>query len=305
MNKRLLLILVALVALTLGASAQRKAVRINEVVVENTPEGIADEYGAHPAWIELFNSNFAPIEISSIFITTDPAHKVLYPVPLGDVNTKIPRRQHVIFWADNQPSKGTFHANFSLKPGVENYIAILDADSSLIDEVIVPATLLPGQSYARTTDGGEGWSVRTGENDLYVTPSSANVIKDTNENIKNFAEKDSHGFGMAAMAMSIVFSALLVLCLSFYGISKIGSLVARINKARSKSNDPDATISVVNVSHDTGEEIAAIAMALHEHLDAHDSENTILTINKVKRAYSPWSSKIYSLREVPQRNVRH
>ena len=42
-------------------------------------------------------------------------------------------------------------------------------------------------------------------------------------------------------------------------------------------------------------------MALYEHLNTHDSENTILTINKVKRAYSPWSSKIYSLREVPNR----
>lgn len=305
MNKRLLLILVAVVALAIGASAQsRKAVRINEVVVENTPEGIADEYGAHPAWIELFNSNFAPIEISSIFITTDPAHKVLYPVPLGDVNTKIPRRQHIIFWADNEPCKGTFHTNFTLTPGKDNYIAILDADSSLIDEVTVPATVLPGQSWARTKDGCGEWKLRDGEGDRYITPSSANVIKDTNENIKDFAEKDAHGFGMAIMAMSIVFSALLVLCLSFYGIGKIGSLVARINKARSEST-ADNTISVVDVSHDTGEEIAAIVMALHEHLNAHDSENTILTINKVKRAYSPWSSKIYSLREVPQRNVRH
>ena len=41
-------------------------------------------------------------------------------------------------------------------------------------------------------------------------------------------------------------------------------------------------------------------MALHEHLNTHDAESTVLTINKVKRAYSPWSSKIYSLREVPE-----
>ena len=52
---------------------------------------------------------------------------------------------------------------------------------------------------------------------------------------------------------------------------------------------------------DSGEVIAAIAMALHDHLDTHDRENTVLTINKVKRAYSPWSSKIYGLRELPRR----
>ena len=55
------------------------------------------------------------------------------------------------------------------------------------------------------------------------------------------------------------------------------------------------------VNSDTGEVIAAISMALHDHLDAHDRESTILTINKVRRAYSPWSSKIYSLRELPRR----
>lgn len=42
-------------------------------------------------------------------------------------------------------------------------------------------------------------------------------------------------------------------------------------------------------------------MALHEHLDVHDKESAILTINKVKRAYSPWSSKIYGLREYPHK----
>ena len=45
-------------------------------------------------------------------------------------------------------------------------------------------------------------------------------------------------------------------------------------------------------------------MAIHEHFNAHDTESTILTINKVKRAYSPWSSKIYNLRTLPDRRSR-
>jgi len=36
-------------------------------------------------------------------------------------------------------------------------------------------------------------------------------------------------------------------------------------------------------------------------MKVHDVEDTILTINKVKKAYSPWNSKIYSLREVPNK----
>ena len=81
----------------------------------------------------------------------------------------------------------------------------------------------------------------------------------------------------------------------------MGGLVSRINKIRSHGGDPKTVTAEDAPAHDSGEEIAAIVMALHEHLNAHDQENTILTINKVKKAYSPWSSKIYGLRELPRR----
>lgn len=49
------------------------------------------------------------------------------------------------------------------------------------------------------------------------------------------------------------------------------------------------------------DEIAAvIAMAIDMHIkDIHDYEKTVLTIQKVMRPYSPWSSKIYGMRQVP------
>lgn len=293
---------VAIAALTLGsmvASAQsRSSLRINEVMVTNE-NSIVDDYGRHSAWIELFNPNFAPLEISSIYLTNDSANKTMYPVPLGDVNTKIPKRQHVVFFADNEPNKGTFHTSFNLVPGQDNWIGIYDADGlTLIDEVIVPASLLPDQSYARTEDGRGQWAVRTG-GDKYITPSSANVIKDGNKRIALFKERDKNGFGMTIMAMCIVFSALLLLCLCFYGIGAVSKSISRLNKMRAYGMDVATADAKSTVAHDSGEEIAAIVMALHEYLNAHDTENTILTINKVKRAYSPWSSKIYGLREVP------
>ena len=47
-----------------------------------------------------------------------------------------------------------------------------------------------------------------------------------------------------------------------------------------------------------GEVFAAIAAALYEVAeDVHDLENTVLTINRVARNYSPWNSKIYGVRE--------
>ncbi len=298
MKKSLLTLIFA--ALAIIASAQsRSALRINEVMVSND-SSLVDEYGNRGAWIELFNSNFAPLEISSVYLTNDSTDKRKYPVPLGDVNTNIPKRQHVVFFADGEPNRGTFHTNFTLVSGKDNWIGIYDADgSTLIDEVIIPASLLPNQSWARTEDGEGEWALRTGGANDYITPSSANVIKDTNKKIELFAERDENGFGMTIMAMAIVFTALLLLCLCFYAIGKIGSAVSRMNKMRAHGVSKEEAREHIT-EHDSGEIIAAIAMALNEHLNAHDSENTILTINKVKRAYSPWSSKIYGLREVPE-----
>jgi len=50
-----------------------------------------------------------------------------------------------------------------------------------------------------------------------------------------------------------------------------------------------------------GEVIAAISAALYElDNDVHDIEHTIITIERTRRTYSPWSSKIYGLRRLPQ-----
>lgn len=296
-----------------AASAQsRGALRINEVMVNNQNSAI-DEYGNRNAWIELFNSAFAPLEISSVYITTDPDNPQMYPVPLGDVNTRIPKRQHVIFWADNEPSRGTFHTNFTLNPEKENWIGVYDANGiTLIDSVTVPP-LAPDQSFGRVSDGVRelldengvsipAWRIYdNSSDDLYVTPSSNNLIRSENKKIEMFYAQDRHGFSLSIMAMCIVFGALLLLCLSFMLINKISTNIGRLNKMRSHGIDHKEIAREDMPDHDTGEEIAAITLALHEHLNAHDTESTVLTINKVKRAYSPWSSKIYSIRETPHK----
>lgn len=320
MKKKLFTLLLILVACASVTSAQsRKALRINEVMVQNVDNAV-DDYGCRPAWVELFNANYAPLNIANIYITNnkdvlnekDPLVRktMMYPVPLGDVNTKIEKRQHVIFWADSLPTRGTFHMNFKLTPGKENWIGIFDANGlDLIDSVSIPATLESNTTYARAIDGAANkenevltWQVRDNKTDsTYITPSSNNVIKDKNDKVETFATKDPHGFALTILAMSIVFTSLLVLCLSFYVISKIGAYVSKLNKAKTHgASIKDLSLDQLP-TQDSGEEIAAIVMALHEHLNAHDSESTILTIDKVKRVYSPWSSKIYGLREVPRR----
>lgn len=48
--------------------------------------------------------------------------------------------------------------------------------------------------------------------------------------------------------------------------------------------------------HPTSEEQAAIAMAMHLYFNAHDEEPNFITIKEAERRYSPWSSKIYNMR---------
>ncbi len=50
------------------------------------------------------------------------------------------------------------------------------------------------------------------------------------------------------------------------------------------------------------EEIAAIMTALKLFkTEIHDSESEVLTIQSIKRAYSPWNSKIHGLTRMPDK----
>ena len=50
-----------------------------------------------------------------------------------------------------------------------------------------------------------------------------------------------------------------------------------------------------------GEKAAAIALAIHMYKqELHDIESLTITLKKVSRIYSPWSSKIYTLRQTPR-----
>jgi hypothetical protein len=71
---------------------------------------------------------------------------------------------------------------------------------------------------------------------------------------------------------------------------------------RKGSVDPknDNVPSIPVKEADMGEIVAAISLALSLHMqDIHDYEKAVITMQKVMRPYSPWSSKIYGLRERP------
>ncbi|MDE6443763.1 MAG: OadG family protein [Muribaculaceae bacterium] len=117
------------------------------------------------------------------------------------------------------------------------------------------------------------------------------------EKAHNAAVNDSWGGAITIIAMCIVISALVILSLLFMGFGKVSEkLLSRNKRQAAKAAFHEAEHHEV----DSGEVIAAISMALAEHFQGgHDYEDTILTIRRMKRAYSPWNSKIYNIRHEP------
>lgn len=296
----------------INLQAQRTAsLKINEVLVINQ-DNFMDDYGKKNPWLEIYNTSPGTVDIAGCFITNDINEPKKYMIPKGDVLTKIKPRQHALFWADDFPARGTFHLNFTLYPDRPNFIALYDSDGkTLIDSVTVPLGQRPDISYGLILDGltqeqlEDGVRMNyeyKGGNDLWVyfekvTPSSNNKILDTNKRIDNFKANDPTGIGMTITAMGAVFLGLIGLYLLF---NLIGSVAVSSHKRAMKT----AGISkeeAEGITKQSGDIYAAIAMAIYEATELHDDENAILTIENTVRNYSPWSSKIYTLREVPKK----
>lgn len=277
---------------------------INEVLVDNQTN-FQDDYGVHSGWIEIFNKAYSTADLAGCLlkVSSQPGDTVTYFIPKGDVLTSIKPRQHTLFWADGNPRRGTFHTNFVLSKTNANWIGLYDSGKKLLDQVVVPAGILAAnQSYARVGDASVEWEVKGASADKYVTPSTNNQTIESNPKMDKFEQHDPVGIGMAISAMSVVFLGLILLYICFKLIGKAAIKLRKRNAMIAHNITDKQEAKEKKLGEAPGEVIAAISMALHEAQGAdHDVEETILTISRVKRSYSPWSSKIYTLRETPHK----
>lgn len=120
------------------------------------------------------------------------------------------------------------------------------------------------------------------------------------EKARNAKENDEHGFVITIIAMCIVVAALAVLSILFSIFGKISSSLQKSRK-RKAHGVSEHEAEDHHEELDSGEVIAAISMALAEHTGhGHDIENTILTLRRMRKAYSPWNSKIYNMRHLEE-----
>lgn len=277
---------------------------INEVLVDNN-NNFQDDYGVHSGWIEIFNKSYSSTDLAGCYLKVSSCvgDTATYFIPKGDVLTLLKPRQHTLFWADGAPRRGTFHTNFVLSKTGDNWIGLYDSGKKLLDQIVVPsASLKSNQSYARVGDASDEWEVKDDSEDKYVTPSTNNKTIESNPKMDKFEQHDPIGVGMAISAMAVVFSGLLLLYLFFRFIGKAAISLRKRNAMKAQNVTDKQEAKDMKLGEAPGEVIAAISMALHEAQGAdHDVEETILTISRVKRSYSPWSSKIYTLRETPNK----
>lgn len=287
-----------------GEQKPNSKLLLNEVLIENE-SNFQDDYGLHSAWIEIFNRTYGTADLAGCYLkhSSQPGDTTTYFIPKGDILTQVKPRQHTLFWADGEPRRGTFHTNFKLDTAKANWIGLYDSGKKLINEITVPAgALKANQSYARISDGTDKWEVKDGGGDKYVTPSTNNKTIDSNVKMEKFEEHDKTGIGMAISAMTVVFCGLLLLFISFKIVGKISVSLSARNAMKVKGITDKQEAKEKQLGQAPGEVFAAIALAMHEFQnDVHDVEDTVLTITRVKRSYSPWSSKIYTLRETPHK----
>ena len=295
---KLLLTVVALtVSATMFAQSQGQ-MRLNEYLVTNVSD-FQDDFGQHSAWFELFNASYGTVDIGGCFLTDDPDNLKKYQIPGGDIQTQIKPRQHVLFWADNQPFRGTFHVNFDLENA--NEIIFVKGDGkTIVDRIKVNHELGENVSYGRLVDGigsfngdGEGWDVLE-----RTSPSTNNSLVDKAAKPDKMKAIDPHGWILALTAMTVVFTALIILYLLF---KLIGIINIRAGKKKSAAAQ-STTVAESSYGEVPAETYAAIATALHLYLveeEAHDDESFVVTLNPVDRTYTPWSTHIQGFRQTP------
>ncbi len=276
-----------------------------------------DEYGEPGSWIEIENTSYTTHNIRNCFITTNrevlnkkmsaPERESLMSIiPAGDPRTSISAKQRITFFVGNR-NRGTLHTTDAvvLKAGEPNWIALYDGNAvDLLDSITIPAMQL-GESYARLSDGT--WQICKADE---VTPDGPNQ-EYHNDKIREFKEKDPHGFAMTLMCMAVVFTCLAILFLFFQGF---GLIIAKIlNKVTKPVVQPvvnagervvevakQATIETKGIPMETY--TAVIGLALHEYFGGtHDIESGIITIHQ--NPNTSWTNKSHELRQIPQHHI--
>ncbi|MCW8850557.1 MAG: OadG family protein [Melioribacteraceae bacterium] len=135
-------------------------------------------------------------------------------------------------------------------------------------------------------------SIRVVQDSIKASSQDTVLMNSLGFNVSNVGTSE---VVLTVLGYGIVFLALLTLYLFFANLTK---LLLAIRRKKNKASGKQLAENDDSIS---GEVVAAISMALALNFqEAHDIENTIITIKKVQSTYSPWNSKLHGLRQNPK-----
>ncbi|MCQ2253135.1 MAG: CotH kinase family protein [Bacteroidales bacterium] len=131
---------------------------VNEIMPYNYG-AVADEDSHFPAWIELYNGNASPIDLSGLYIMDK---KNEYQLPYcGNGELTIPAHGYLLLFADGNPELGPQHLGISIKPEKDGAIylgEIINGQSRYIHWMEYPA-IGKNESFGLVSDGGSSTAV--------------------------------------------------------------------------------------------------------------------------------------------------
>ena len=301
------------------------SIKLNEVMTQNE-SSLIDEYGVRNAWLEIANISHSTYNIRGMYITTDCSvldKKMSVPervsrmsqIPNGDERTNLTGRQLIVLQLGSQPAQGSLHLSVKVDATKPTWIALYNGNATqLIDSITVPV-LGADQSFARIANNGTtaDWEVKSADR---VTPGIQNQTVVSESKIEKFKREDPYGFGMALMAMGIVFFCLALLWITF---TLFGMLMRHLDTAKKVAHhQPIKPITktvekTMEVGHKTGvllkeglntkgidKEVymAVIGLALRQYEDdIHDVESGVITIKPKDTGWDDEYSQMTHLHE--------
>ncbi|MGB0424587.1 MAG: lamin tail domain-containing protein, partial [Flavobacteriales bacterium] len=123
---------------------------INEVQVRNN-NYIQDPLGDYDAWIEIYNPNASPVNLSgySIEKTSDGSSTTI--LGTNPVLTVVPAEGFVLLWADSEVGEGENHLSYELD--FEDELVLRDVNSEVVDSYTYNDTP-ENYSWGRSSDAG-------------------------------------------------------------------------------------------------------------------------------------------------------
>ncbi|HQC60008.1 MAG TPA: lamin tail domain-containing protein [Bacteroidales bacterium] len=270
-------------------------IRINEFSA-NYNGDLINPLGNKSPWIELYNTSLVSLNVGTMYLTDDRNDLKKYQLPKSD-ELKISANGFLIIYLDTSKHFHPTVASLSTETG---YLALVLSDGrTIVDSVVYdPKLITDGTFLSRTIDGAGNWEITD-----ISTPLLSNDIKiyeSPNEIVKRL---DPYGIGISIICFFIVIIILIMLYLAFYYIWKIKRPVVKTKRVEIKKEGEDFKTEIIHNEEEISSEVlATIGTALHLYLlSMHDYENGIITIKKVTKPYSPWSSKLYNLTPTPQK----